>query len=138
MEGNVKERLKEYLEYKQVSARKFTQSIGVSETYVQSISKSIQPDKLYRISEEWPDLNLLWLLLGIGNMLNGDEDMKKAKSAPENDVPLPAIIDGDAWEVIKQQAASLASKDRQVEALIDLLKKTDVRMGGTAGCADVG
>ena len=68
--GSVKERLKEYLAYKGVSARKFTLSIGVSEAYVQTIGKSIPPDKLERISKAYPDLNLLWLVLGIGEMLN--------------------------------------------------------------------
>ena len=136
--GSVKERLKEYLAYKGVSARKFTLSIGVSEAYVQTIGKSIPPDKLERISKAYPDLNLLWLVLGIGEMLNEQGVSKTETPTQTDEPPLPAIIDGEAWAVIKQMASSLASKDRQVETLIDLLKKVGVRMDEAAGCADVG
>lgn len=135
---NVKERLKEYLQFKCIPARRFALSIGVSDAYVQSISKSIPPDKLERISELYPDLNLLWLLLGFGDMLNKQGVSKTETPTQEEEPPLPAIIDGEAWTVIKQMSSSLASKDRQVETLIDLLKKVGVRMDEAAGCADVG
>lgn len=137
-QDSVRERLKEYLSYKQMSARRFALSIGVSEAYVQKISRSIPPEKLVRISEHYPDLNLLWLIVGMGEMLNEVDISKTEAPTQAEEPPLPAIIDGEAWAVIKQMASSLASKDRQVETLIDLLKKVGVRMDEVAGCADVG
>ena len=47
-------------------------------------------------------------------------------------------VSAEAWAVIKKQAESLASKDRQVEALIGLLKKANVRLEDNAASADVG
>lgn len=35
-------------------------------------------------------------------------------------------VSAEAWDIIKKQAESLASKDRQVEELISLLKKANV------------
>ena len=46
MDSNVKDRLVEYLDYKDISKNKFAKTIGVSPAYVNSIRKSIQPDKI--------------------------------------------------------------------------------------------
>ncbi len=65
----VKERLIEYIHSKQISTREFCRTIGVSETYVNSMRSSIQPDKLVRIAHEYPDLNTTWLLTCEGDMI---------------------------------------------------------------------
>lgn len=66
----MKQRIKEYLKYKGVKIIEFSATIGVSNAYISSIKKSIQPDKLTRIQECYPDLNIEWLVTGRGNMLN--------------------------------------------------------------------
>lgn len=66
---SVKERLKEFISFKKISDRQFSLSIGASGGYVNSISKSIQPDKIHSISVNYPELNTEWLLTGIGAML---------------------------------------------------------------------
>lgn len=65
----VRDRLKHYLQFKNITERSFATSIEVSSGYVNAISKSIQPDKLYRISIQYPDLNQIWLLTGEGEMI---------------------------------------------------------------------
>lgn len=66
----MKQRIKEYLKYKGVKIIDFSATIGVSNAYVSSIRRSIQPDKLARIQQAYPDLNIEWLVTGRGNMLN--------------------------------------------------------------------
>lgn len=66
----MKQRIKEYLKYKGVKIIEFSAAIGVSNAYISSIKKSIQPDKISRIQECYPDLNIEWLVTGRGNMLN--------------------------------------------------------------------
>lgn len=66
----MKQRIKEYLKYKGVKIIDFSATIGVSNAYISSIRRSIQPDKLTRIQECYPDLNIEWLVTGRGNMLN--------------------------------------------------------------------
>lgn len=66
----MKERIREYLRYKQISQNVFSRSIGVSNAYIPSIKRSIQPDKIAKIQEKYPDLNIEWLLTGKGEMLN--------------------------------------------------------------------
>ena len=71
----MKQRVKEYLKYKGVKTIEFSATIGVSNAYISSIKKSIQPDKLTRIQECYPDLNIEWLVTGRGNMLNTPQHM---------------------------------------------------------------
>lgn len=65
----VKERLVAFIEFKGLSKNKFEQICGLSRRYVSNISKSIQPDKIEKISLAFPDLDTGWLLTGSGEML---------------------------------------------------------------------
>lgn len=86
MNDNVKDRLISYLEVKGISKAEFGRRIGVSGAYITSMRKSIQPDKLKLISEEFPDLNRDWLLYGEGEMLKSD-DMGTAEISYTDGVP---------------------------------------------------
>lgn len=70
--NSVKERLVAFIEFKGLSKNKFEQICGLSRRYVSNISKSIQPDKIERISLAFPDLNTGWLLTGSGTMTRDD------------------------------------------------------------------
>ncbi len=70
--SNVKERLLKFIQSTSITTAEFERRIGVSGGYVSNISKSIQPDKLEKISKEFPELNINWLLLGDGPMKRGN------------------------------------------------------------------
>jgi len=127
---SVKERIKEYINYKDISIRKFCLNIGVTAGYVYNISKSIPPEKIDRISKCYPDLNITWLMTGEGEMIKEESTLNYISANDMVEVPT------EAWLIIKQQAESLASKDRQVEELINLLKKANAPKEGNAICAD--
>ena len=76
----VKERLIEYLDFKHISKSDFGRTIGVSSAYVSSIRKSIDDEKVLRISEKYSDLNIDWLLYGKGSMLKSDTPVKSFTS----------------------------------------------------------
>lgn len=69
---NVKERLKKFIESKNITVSAFEGAIGASNGYVNSIYKSVGLDKLLAIVEKFPDLNLNWLISGEGPMLLTD------------------------------------------------------------------
>lgn len=73
----VKEWLAAFIEFKGLSKNKFEQMCGLSRRYASNISRSIQPDKIEKISLAFPDLNTGWLLTGEGEML------KDAGESPE-------------------------------------------------------
>ncbi len=77
MYKTVKERLAAFIEFKGLSKNKFEQMCGLSRRYASNISRSIQPDKIEKISLAFPDLNTGWLLTGEGEML------KDAGESPE-------------------------------------------------------
>ena len=70
MEETIKERLTAYLRYKGINKSEFGRIIGVSNAYISSIRKSIQPDKAEKIASSFPDLNITWLMTGDGDMLS--------------------------------------------------------------------
>ena len=67
------QRLKQYIEYKGVSVRKFCQTCGITPSTIQTaITKntSISTDKVELIAQNFRDLNMNWLFLGVGSMIN--------------------------------------------------------------------
>ena len=75
METTIKQRLRYFLRVSNITHEEFGKNIGVSTAYVSSMRKGIQPDKLARIQQAYPDLNIEWLVTGRGNMLNTPQHM---------------------------------------------------------------
>lgn len=69
MEQTVKERLVRFIKYKKLSQKRFEETVGLSNGYVNNIRQSITQNKLQQISLCFPELNKAWLLTGEGNML---------------------------------------------------------------------
>lgn len=82
MENNVKERLIKYVQYKKMSKSEFCRAINVSNAFITSIRESIQPDKIKSIALNFPDLNIVWLMTGSGEMLNQTEEKAHNSDAP--------------------------------------------------------
>lgn len=93
MNETVKERLVAYLEYKGINKSEFGRMIGVSNAYISSIRKSIQPDKVERIAAAFPDLNVSWLITGEGDMLNENEGDVPMLKESMNTATLDKAID---------------------------------------------
>jgi len=68
-ESTIKERLVLFLKKKGISQGKFEKAVGLSNGFVNNISKGIGADKLQKILCKYPDLNQSWLLTGTGPML---------------------------------------------------------------------
>ncbi|MDM1514605.1 transcriptional regulator, partial [Myroides odoratimimus] len=59
---SVKERLKSFISSQKTTISAFEKEIKASNGYINSISKSIGLDKISKIKEKFPNLNLEWLL----------------------------------------------------------------------------
>lgn len=68
----VKDRIKAFLKSQNITVTSFEESIGVSNGYVNAISKSIGIDKINTILEKYSNLNIEWVLTGKGTMLKND------------------------------------------------------------------
>ena len=83
---NVKERIKKFIKYEDISITDFEKSINVANGYVNSISKSIGIDKINAILENYSNLSIEWLITGKGSML------KEAIPRDDQDIAIPATL----------------------------------------------
>lgn len=74
MQNTVKERLEFFLKSKKISKTDFGKAVGVSNSFVSSMRKSLGPDKIQSIAQTYPDLNIEWLLTGEGEMLKAQSE----------------------------------------------------------------
>lgn len=70
----ISDRLKQYIRFKRTNNATFQRTIGVSNSFINNISKSIGAEVLQSISRNYPDLNIDWLLDGQGEMILEEND----------------------------------------------------------------
>ena len=136
-----KERLKLFIQTQNLSILEFEKSIKVSNGYVNSITKSIQPDKLSLIVDKYPLINIYWLLLGKGDMLLPSGEHQEPAAVPHEPVgEQPACKSGDkssmlvadetqgyyptspTEQVLRQLVSALERTIKDKEEIISLLK----------------
>ena len=128
MQSNVKSRLIEFLKFKSISQKAFAQSVGVSAGFVNAIRVSIQPKTLEKISNVYPDLNITWLLTGVGPML-----LDVAPPAQVSFVNIAVAMHGNAINTITNESAGgessvsqeLKMAQQKIEALEKLLDEKE-------------
>lgn len=70
----LKERLIQFIAYKNLNISRFNRIIGVSPSYVQNMSNNIGVEIRERISQAFPELNMEWLIRGEGDMIIKTDD----------------------------------------------------------------
>lgn len=128
MQSNVKSRLIEFLKFKSISQKAFAQSVGVSAGFVNAIRVSIQPKTLEKISNVYPNLNITWLLTGVGPML-----LDVAPPAQVSSVNSAVAMHGNAIKTITNESAGgessvsqeLKMAQQKIEALEKLLDEKE-------------
>ena len=69
MEITVKQRLVQFIRFMHLTQKAFEERCGMGNGYVNSIRRSIGPEKMQDIIRAFPELNREWLLYGEGEML---------------------------------------------------------------------
>lgn len=82
-ELSIKQRLILFIKGKGLSQGRFEKAVGLSNGFVNNISKGIGAEKLQKIISVFPDLNQNWLLTGEGAMLNEAAAHGNAAAASE-------------------------------------------------------
>ena len=83
----VKERLVAFIKEKGLSQSRFEKSVGLSNGFVNNISKGIGADKLQKILCVYPDLSTKWLLTGEGEMIKINEIKSSVDERNKNTRP---------------------------------------------------
>ncbi len=123
----VKVRIKQFCESQGITVSAFEKSIGVANGYVNSISKSIGIEKICRILEKYPILDLEWLLTGKGDMLRVDSaQTSSGDNSPNiqgNSNNIHICDNAVMEERIKSLEALLAEKERIIQIYEQISKK---------------
>ena len=115
---SVKERLTKYAKHKGMSNRSFSLSIGMSENYISSMRKSIQPDVVNNIALQYPDLNVEWLITGEGEMLKTGN----IHVVGDGNLSNTGITGGDVIMGSDQEIKALKKRIKELEAEVKELK----------------
>ncbi len=89
---NITENIRKYLDFKGISINKFSQEIGVSNSYFNKQFKengSVGSKIIQEIVKIYEDINPTWLLTGKGEMLRNSPPLEVAKNAPKGYPLLP-------------------------------------------------
>ena len=91
--------------------------MGISRHFLSDMKngrKEITEQTVLKLCEVFPVISSEWLISGVGSMV--------VEPAVHPPVVESVSIPGDAWEVIRLQAASLEKKDTQVDRLLDIIE----------------
>jgi hypothetical protein len=73
IDENMKERLMKFLNFLEISQKKFEENCNLSNGFVDKVGDSIREANLKKISSVYPDLNINWLKTGEGEMLRNND-----------------------------------------------------------------
>lgn len=113
-------RLKYYMKIKDTSVNEMAERTGIPQPSIYRILNSdsgLNSSTLASIINMYPELNIKWLVTGIGNYMNEDIVVNNVQ---ENYVP----YNNDNTE-LKSQVKALLSNDVIVDFFVDILKKHD-------------
>ena len=66
---SVQKRLELYIKSKGLGNYQFEMKVGLSQGYVKGVRNCLHPDKIKRIANVFPDLNIEWMIIGRGEMI---------------------------------------------------------------------
>ena len=123
------DRLMQFIKYAGLSARQFDLSIGASNGYTLRMKKnsaSIGSDVIENILKAYPQLNVIWLITGEGEMLKENEvelilDFEELPKEKQNEIE----------QIIEQKIKERQEKElkRLLKEVTAEIKRTQKKMG---------
>ncbi|MBQ5753089.1 MAG: hypothetical protein IIV91_02640 [Alistipes sp.] len=86
MENNIKGRLLKFIESRSISVRRFEIECGFPNAYVSNLKRTMTPTRVEALSKRFPELNIVWLMTGSGEMLNTPHTSISPASDTENNI----------------------------------------------------
>lgn len=115
----VKKRLLEYLRANRISQSEFGRIMGVSRSYVSTMREGMSFDKVDKLREKFPSLNIDWLLYGEGDMTIQDNSISVGR---DNNGSINSCALEKAIDEIAEQRKLTAESQRQVDRLLSIIE----------------
>ncbi len=116
---SAKDRLLLYLKSKKIGQSKCEEMAGISRGYIANNKGNIGATILNRLSSAFPDLNIDWLVNGIGEMLTDGTDCTDVSAHGGN------VIAGDGNHHNHQYNGTEMAKDKEIEMLKSVIADKD-------------
>lgn len=126
----IKDRVYLFLNYKNITVKRFEEECDLSNGYISSMRKGFGSQKLNNVLTKYPELNREWLLYGEGEMLRSDHNSQLPTPGSQPDERLsepsagyyPASANQEI-QLLRQHIAALERTIRDKEEIIRLLKQ---------------
>lgn len=122
-----KERIIKYLKYKNISKREFYAKTGLSNGFLDS-GKHLGTENLATIITHYPDLNIKWIVLDEGDMLNNETTTSQKQVTKKHHLPPTKAHSCDEETMkllIDEKDKLLESKDKLIEINNKLIEEKD-------------
>lgn len=117
---NISSRLKKYIRYKNLSIRAFERSMDWGNSTVNNIKDSITSEKMMQLKDTYPDLNLQWVLMGVGDMIV--ENYLDDPFAPRYS-QLPEKTEPEKYPSIEEQLMKVTDRSRKPKEGVTPIEK---------------
>lgn len=116
--STTRQRLVDFLNYKDISQGKFEKSVGLSTGFVSKVGDTIRKASCEKIKEIYPDLNISWLLTGEGSMFVGGD-----VSGDGNNIGSGTVNNDNR----KYYRGCGGADEKAAQDIVDLQKRMDVQ-----------
>lgn len=113
----MKDRLRQVIDYYNITTNNFSQKIGVSEGAIRKVllqNTTLRSDTLDKISQNFADINIDWLVTGRGEMLRKEQPQTTRNN--ENVSRLISILE-----------KTLVEKDSQINRLLSIIENNGLK-----------
>lgn len=115
--ASTKERLLQYLDYKGITVSNFFKETGIKRGFLDTdkLKSTVNDVFLTIIIATYPDINLIWLISGKGEMLNNylTENLLDNKTSTDNSLELQELI-ATQKDLIKMQKDKIEELERKL------------------------
>ena len=119
----MKERLIEFLAYLGIGQTKFEEKVGLSRGFVNTLKNNPTVKTLDKIAAAYPELNMNWLRIGEGNMLNNDTNTTGIENIATWVSLLPVSAQGGSLNDFV-----VSVKDSDCEKVVSPVRDADLAM----------
>lgn len=112
---NIVDRIKQIIEYKGISTRRFCMEVGISNGFFDKV-KDIGTEKVLKIIKKYPDISLIWLITGSGEMILDDIDENTLHEKKD-------VSEENLYQLLLNKDEQIKALLEQNSELINILKK---------------